>query len=212
VDPGEPIPVDASEVHGIVDVDVQDCPPFAEEAYSIYAFLHGADLMGYNHVAFDVPLLWEEFYRCGIKWDLDGVRYLDAGTLYKKRESRTLTDAVRFYLNREFIDAHDAIADVRETVGVWRAQCELYGLNVNDREELHTESNWERQNVDLAGKIIVGPDGRPTYNIGKAKGTAVEDDKGFGRWMLDKDFTENTKMHLRKILKINERHKTANPV
>jgi len=115
-------------------------------------------------------------------------------------------------LMAEFIDAHDAIADVRETVGVWRAQCELYGLNVNDREELHTESNWERQNVDLAGKIIVGPDGRPTYNIGKAKGTAVEDDKGFGRWMLDKDFTENTKMHLRKILKINERHKTANPV
>ncbi len=58
----------------------------------------------------------------------------------------------------------------------------------------------KRCELDLAGKIIIGKDGRPTYNIGKAKGTAVVDDPGFGYWMLGKDFTANTKMHLEKIL------------
>ncbi len=42
-------------------------------------------------------------------------------------------------------------------------------------------------------------DGKPTYNIGRPRGSCA-DDPGFGRWMLDKDFTENTKMVLRSIL------------
>lgn len=97
-------------------------------------------------------------------------------------------------------DAHDAGGDVEATIRVFLSQIRRYQLPEDDREKLEIESNYEEKRVDLAGKIVVGKDGRPTYNIGKARGTAVEDDPGFGNWMLDRDFSENTKIALRSIL------------
>jgi len=201
VDPMIPIPAEATAVHGISNDDVVDRPTFADEAaYLMDIFSRYDCILGFNHTNFDVPLLWEEFHRCGIEWDLSGVKLLDAGTLFKRREERTLSAAVQFYCNKSHDAAHDAMADVLATWEVWDAQQVKYGLLGKSAEELAKESNYEEIRVDLAGKIVIGKDGRPTYNIGKARGTAVEDDPGFGRWMLDKDFSANTKMHLERIL------------
>lgn len=200
INPGCPIPPESTEIHKISDEIVANLPGFAHHAEAIRNIVTGADLLGFNLANFDVPILWEEFYRCGIEWDLSDTRILDAGTLFKRREERTLSAAVQFYCNREHDEAHDAGGDVAATVDVWLAQLERYGLHSSDREALERESNYEEKRVDLAGKIIVGKDGRPTYNIGKVRGTAVEDDPGFGYWMLDRDFSENTKIALRRIL------------
>lgn len=201
VDPGIPIPPEATAVHGISDADVRDRPLFTDEAaYLMDIFSRYDCILGFNSTNFDIPILWEEFYRCGIEWDLSGVKLFDAGTLFKRREERTLSAATLFYLGRSHEGAHDAMADVLATWQVWDAQQAKYGLFGKSSEELERESNYEEKRVDLAGKIVIGKDGRPTYNIGKARGTAVVDDPGFGEWMLDKDFSENTKMHLRKIL------------
>lgn len=198
--PGRPIPPGATEIHKITDAMVAECPKFDYHASDIHEIFKRYDLLGFNLSNFDVPILWEEFYRCGIEWDLSNTKIFDAGTLFKRREQRTLAAAVQFYCGREHSDAHDAGSDVAATWDVWRAQLEKYDLTKADRDTLAKESAYEEVRVDLAGKIVVGKDGRPTYNIGKVKGTAVDDDHGFGRWMLDKDFSENTKMHLRKIL------------
>lgn len=200
VNPQRPIPPEAFTIHGICDADVSQLPPFAQRAQSIYEWIKDADLLGFNLSNFDVPLLWEEFYRCGIEWDLSDTKIFDAGTLFKRREERTLAAAVQFYCGREHTDAHDAGSDVAATCDVWRAQLEKYSLAKADRDALAKESAYDEVRVDLAGKIVVGKDGRPTYNIGKVKGTAVEDDRGFGYWMLNKDFSQNTKMHLNRIL------------
>lgn len=204
INPGIPIPVEASEIHGIRDEDVKDLPGFERTASSIYRFIKGADLLGFNHANFDVPILWEEFYRCGIEWDLSETRILDAGTLFKRREQRTLAAARQFYCGEEHTDAHCAIGDVNATIDVWEAQLQKYGLEAASREVLERESNHEEKRVDLAGKIVIGKDGRPTYNIGKSKGTAVLDDPGFAYWMLGRDFSVNTKIHLRRILAMLE--------
>lgn len=200
VNPGVPIPNEAFEIHNICDADVAAMPTFEQRAQSIYEWIKDADLLGFNLTNFDIPVLWEEFYRCGIKWDLSHTRILDAGTLFKRREERTLSAALQFYCDRGLVDAHNAISDVVATIEVWNAQLTKYGLLNADRSVLEKESNYEEKRVDLAGKIIIGKDGRPAYNIGKAKGTAVVDDPGFGRWMLDKDFTANTKLHISRIL------------
>jgi DNA polymerase-3 subunit epsilon len=200
VDPMIPIPPESTAAHGIKPEDVVDKPPFMEEALYVHQLLAPYDcILGFNHTNFDVPLLWEEFYRCGIEWDLSNVKLLDAGTLFKRREERTLSAAVAFYCSKSHDGAHDAMADVLATWQVWDAQQAKYGLFGKSADELAKESNYEEVRVDLAGKIVIGKDGRPAYNIGKAKGTAVVDDPGFGYWMLDKDFCENTKMHLRRI-------------
>lgn len=200
INPGRPIPNESFEVHGICDADVADMPNFYQRSQTIYEWIKGADLLGFNLANFDVPILWEEFYRCGIEWDLSETRILDAGTLFKRREQRTLAAARQFYCGEEHTDAHCAIGDVKATIDVWDAQLQKYGLEGASREVLELESNYEEKRVDLAGKIVIGKDGRPAYNIGKSKGTAVVDDPGFARWMLDRDFSENTKIHLRRIL------------
>ncbi len=198
--PGRPIPAEATAVHGITDAMVAESLKFVHRAGHLHYIFQQFDLLGFNLSNFDVPILWEEFHRCGIQWDLSDTKIFDAGTLFKRREERTLAAAVQFYCGREHEGAHDAANDVTATWDVWRAQLEKYGLTKADRDTLAKESAYEEVRVDLAGKIVVGKDGRPTYNIGKVKGTAVDDDHGFAYWMLDRDFSENTKMHLRKIL------------
>jgi hypothetical protein len=54
----------------------------------------------------------------------------------------------------------------------------------------------------LAGKIAWNDVGDVVFNFGKNKGMRIQDDLGYCHWMLDKDFSANTKMHLAEQLDI----------
>ena len=69
VNPGIPIPAEASAVHGITDADVADCPAFADIAERVHQILEDCDLGGFNVVRFDIPMLTEEFLRAGVRFD-----------------------------------------------------------------------------------------------------------------------------------------------
>ena len=201
INPGIPIPPESTEVHGITDEMVASQPTFAEVAQVLHQKLSGCrDLVGFNHASFDIPMLWEEFYRCGIEWDLAGVNIIDVGNLFKKREPRTLGAAVEFYCGRKMENAHDALEDAIATSDVYIAMLSRYpDLRDMPHDKLAEESQYEKR-IDLAGVVVVGKDGRPTFNIGNAKGSAVEDNPGFAKWVLSKDFSENTKRVIDKIL------------
>ena len=66
VNPGRPIPQEASNIHGISDDDVKDSPSFNEVGRTIARDFEGCDLAGYNSVKFDIPLLAEEFLRSAV--------------------------------------------------------------------------------------------------------------------------------------------------
>ena len=66
VNPQRPIPRDASRVHGIYDQDVRSKPVFKECANELAELMEGAVIVGHNARKFDMPLLENEFYRCGI--------------------------------------------------------------------------------------------------------------------------------------------------
>tara|TARA_B100001758_G_scaffold14032_1_gene10197 strand:+ start:371 stop:1198 length:828 start_codon:yes stop_codon:yes gene_type:complete len=66
VNPQRPIPRDASRVHGIYDQDVRGKPIFKECASELSELMEGAVIVGHNARKFDMPLLQNEFYRCGI--------------------------------------------------------------------------------------------------------------------------------------------------
>lgn len=201
VNPGCLMTDEVIAIHGITNEMVADKPLFAAIAREVHEMIKGCDLCGFNLLNFDVPLLWEEFRRSGIEWNLDGVNIIDVGNIFKKKEERTLSAAVKFYLGREHDSAHDAAGDVRATYEVLGAQLNRYDdLEWMDHSELAAFSAFDKR-VDLAGKIILNDKGEPIYNIGQSKGKRVVDDPGFGRWMLTKDFSENTKQHLRRLLK-----------
>ena len=203
VNPGVPIPKETTEVHGISDKDVKDLGLFKDYCQQIAVFFADCDLVGFNLLNFDIPILWEEFFRNGYKWDLEGTQVIDVGNIFKKKEERTLAAAVEFYCGVKHEDSHDAEGDVKATAWVLEEQLNAYAdLKKMSVKELAEFSQFDKR-VDLAGKIVMNDDGVAVYNIGKSKGVPVNKDSGFGHWMLDKDFTENTKQVLRKLLDVD---------
>src|SRR6187399_1789979 len=60
LNPTIPIPIEASNVHGIYDEDVITCPTFKEVGKEIFDLMDPCDLAGFNSNRFDVPMLLEE--------------------------------------------------------------------------------------------------------------------------------------------------------
>lgn len=65
VNPGRPIPSEASVVHGIRDDDVRDAPPFEAIAHEVMSALAGCIPAAYN-AAFDRAFLYGEVARAGV--------------------------------------------------------------------------------------------------------------------------------------------------
>ena len=66
IQPGRPVDVDASAVHGIYDKDLQDAPPFTQVWPPLLALCEGALLVAHN-AAFDAGFLGMELYIAGIR-------------------------------------------------------------------------------------------------------------------------------------------------
>ena len=122
VNPEMPIPPEVTQIHGISDADVRDCPTFKALAPKLLALLEGCDLGGYNLLRFDIPMLIEEFLRASIRFSIEGRRIVDVQRIYHKKEPRDLTAALAFYCGGAVhTDAHGAAADARvEQVLAWQ--------------------------------------------------------------------------------------------
>ena len=66
VNPQRPIPMGASRVHGIFDSEVRGEPVFKHFAAELFTLMDGAVIVGHNARKFDMPLLDNEYYRCGM--------------------------------------------------------------------------------------------------------------------------------------------------
>ena len=59
VNPEQPIPAQATEIHGIDDAMVADEPNFKTLAPKVVQMIKDSDLAGFNSNRFDIPLLAE---------------------------------------------------------------------------------------------------------------------------------------------------------
>ena len=203
INPGMHIPESSTAIHGIHDEDVANCPTFKNVAKDIAKDFEGADIAGFNSNRFDVPVLVEEFLRAGIDIDLTKRKFIDVQVIYHKLEQRTLSAAYKFYCGKNLEDAHTAEADTRATYEVLKAQLDKYPeVLENNIDFLSNYSSYSR-NVDFAGRIIMNDANVEVFNFGKYKGMSVEEvltrDPGYYGWILNGDFTLNTKNVLTKI-------------
>lgn len=203
INPEMHIPEDASAIHGIYDADVADCPTFKDVAKKIASDIEGCDLAGFNSNRFDIPVLAEEFLRAGVDVDLMKHKFVDVQVIYHKLEQRTLSAAYKFYCEKNLEDAHTAEADTRATYEVLKAQLDRYpDVLENDIKFLSEYSSFSK-NVDFAGRIVYDDNGVEVFNFGKYKGIPVAEvlqrDPGYYSWILNGDFTLNTKNVLTKI-------------
>jgi len=202
VNPGIPIPKESSEIHHILDEDVANCPTFKEIGKQIAKDIEGCDLAGFNSNRFDIPMLVEEFLRYDIDIDLSKRKFIDVQVIFHKMEQRTLTAAYKFYCGKDLDGAHGAEADTLATYEVLKSQLDLYPDLQNDVQYLSEFSSFNR-NVDFAGKIVLNDQDVEVFNFGKYKDKPVEEilkkDTGYYGWMMQGDFSLNTKNVLTRI-------------
>lgn len=200
INPGIPIPPQASEIHGITDQHVECLPTFSEYAEQISQAFKATPLGGYNIGRFDVALLWHEFARAGIDWsDWRNQPIIDAYGIYAKREKRDLAAAMQFYCGEEHA-GHDAAEDTLAAIKVFAEQVKHYQLDPHDMEALAAES-FENKYLDISRKIAIGEEGQPVYSFGKYKGEHVLEYPDYARWMIEKGtFSADTKRVLLDLL------------
>lgn len=205
VNPGIPIPAEATAVHGITDLDVAMAPRLEEVADELLKELDGCDLGGFNVLRFDLPMLAEELLRVGREWDTTRLRIVDAQRIFHRMEPRDLTAALKFYCGREHAGAHDALADVEATADVLLAQLERYPELPADVDGLGEFSGDRQRSPDAAGKLKFDEHGAICLTFGKYNGWNVENvarnDPGYIDWFMNRsDFPASTKAAVRAAL------------
>ncbi|HBF87735.1 MAG TPA: DNA polymerase III subunit epsilon [Bacteroidales bacterium] len=196
INPEMHIPIQASEIHGIYDIDVANSPTFKDVAKELSKFIEGCDLAGYNSAKFDIPLLAEEFLRAEVDFDMSNRKHIDVQVIFHKKEQRTLIAAYQFYCNKPLDNAHSAEADIRATYDVLKSQLEKYE-DLKNNVEFLDEFSTQSKTADLLGRIIFDEKGIEVFNFGKYKGQSVEavfeKDQGYYAWMMNGDFPLYTK-------------------
>jgi len=197
VNPGVPIPAEASRVHHITDDTVADKPFFKDFAETVSEFLQDCDLAGFNIARFDAPFLQSEMQRAGVPFDLKNVNFVDAQVIYHKNEPRNLFAAYRFYCNGEHIDAHDAMGDVRVTLDILDAQLRKYNKLPKSTDGLHKYCLPGDSRFVTSDRKFYWKDGEAVLSFGKHKGKSlqylVENERDYLIWMQNGDFTDETK-------------------
>ena len=215
INPGIPIPLESSLIHGIYDEDIKNAPTFKQAGEELARFLDNSDLAGYNSNRFDIPVLMEEFLRAGIDFDIENRHFVDVQNVFHQMEQRTLKAAYKFYCGKDIENAHSAEADIKATYEVLKAQIERYENQEwenkkgeiskpvqNNIEALHEFTNLNKP-VDFATRMVYNEDGVEIINFGKHKGRPVEDvfqsEPSYYNWMMNGDFPLYTKRCLQKI-------------
>ncbi|MFI5221367.1 MAG: exonuclease domain-containing protein [Bacteroidia bacterium] len=200
--PGIPIPAEVSKIHGIFDKDVEHEPKFPERAKELAEKFMGCDFAGFNSNKFDFPMMVEEFLRAGIEFDVENRKFVDAQRIFHQMEQRNLAAAYKFYCDKNLENAHTAEADTRATYEVLQSQLDRYPELKNDVDSLHQVSG-QSNNVDLAGRMMYDAEKRIVFNFGKHRGKLVEDvlkkEPSYYQWIMDNDFSLDTKRRLTQI-------------
>ena len=204
INPGIPIPSEATAIHGITDDDVKNEPSFMQVSRSFFNFLEDCDLGGFNLLKFDIPMLAEEFKRSGLTFPVRDRKIIDVQRIFHKQEPRTLAAAVKFYCNREHTDAHGSEADTLATIDVLERQLEKYDDLPVTVDELDEYCNPQDPSfIDRDGKlrwhnkeVVIG--------FGQKSGQSLRDladkETGYLKWILRGDFDEEVKDIVRDAL------------
>ena len=216
INPGVPIPKEASDVHGITVDTLTGCakcwapaashphsecdkfwpvPFFSDIAPRLHAGFSNADFAGYN-VRFDLEVLQREFELCKLVFDYSQSAIIDSFRLWQIMEPRTLTDAAQHFADYTLDNAHNAMADVEATEHVLIGQltkhtkAHVLPKTVSELGALcfPRDSNW----IDVEGKFAF-INGVPCLNFGKHKGRPMRECKDYLRWMFGAQFSPEVK-------------------
>ena len=211
MNPSLRIPEAAVNIHGIKNHQVEGLRTFEFFAADILDFIGDSNLGGYKSNQFDIPLLFCEFNRVGINWDISEKEKIDIGNIYTRLNPRTLSAAYKDYFGEELDGAHGAMTDTEATVDIFKAMMQdglknSEGEAIEDASQLALYSSYDKKSLDVGGKFAYDEDGDVIFNFGKKyKGEIVDpknrDHVSFLNWMLSQDFLPDAKDIARSFVK-----------
>lgn len=190
-------------VHGISSKDLENEPSFSEKAKEIIDFIGDSDLAGYNILFFDMPMLFEEMFRCKVLFDWKKYRILDSYRIWTHYEPRTLGGAVKKFLGKEILNAHQAKADVQATADIFFKQMDMW-FSVEDLESVSEVTSDLSNRVDLSGKLKKNSEGEVIITFGKHNNKTISkifiEDPSYLQWFIsNSDFPSDSRFEVRKI-------------
>ena len=199
VNPEMPIPIEATNVHGITNVDLEGEPTFRQLAKGVCEFLDGCDLSGFNILDFDLPLLENELKRVGIEFSRNDRQIIDTMVIYHKKvpndpnAKRNLEAAYLLYCGKGLTNAHSADSDVKTCAEVLDGQLDMYDDLPPDAQGLCSICSEGRENyIDAVGKLV-WYENEAAFGFGRHKGRllrAITDEyPDYLQWILDQDFS-----------------------
>jgi DNA polymerase-3 subunit epsilon len=219
INPTIPISKEASAVHGITDEMVRNEPTFAQLAKNLFGLIGECDFCTFNGNRFDIPMLMEEFSRCGIELDMTERKCIDVKRIFHRMERRDLKAAYEFYCGKKLEGAHDAMNDVRATLGVLECMLDRYdGKDCIDKDDVVipqpikndmvalSDFTKDFDNVDFAGTVKMNKDGIAVFGFGKYQGQSLTEclsnDRKYYDWIMTKgEFTTETRKVIEGLMK-----------
>ena len=211
VNPQRPIPMGASTVHGIFDSKVRGEPVFKHYAAELFDLMDGAVIVGHNARKFDMPLLENEYYRCGMvpPKPLVVLDTLEAVRRLKIARPHNLGAQCALH-GIDLSNAHDAAADAAASLlllwKVMRDHPSSFRRSLSEIEEwlIHGEVNKEESELgralgdlealDQQGRIRID-DGVYIVAFGRHKGTDLvtiaKEDPRYLDWLLSNNGIED---------------------
>ena len=188
---------EATSIHGIRNKHVKDMPAFKEKARELWDIFNGCYYSGFNVANFDLLILRREFIRVGFDFAYSAKDIIDTKKIFNHLSPRTLSGAYLYYCKKELKQANSAMFDTEAAAEILAQQLEKY-KEVRNREFLNKVHD-ESQDIDFNSgtQKFYWISGEAYFAFSKYKNKSLEwvykKDREFLEWMLQSDFSVNTK-------------------
>lgn len=146
----------------------------------VVEFIGDDDILSYNGNNFDVPMLHYNLLRYGLSFDFENRVFYDSLVIERKRNSMQLAHVYKRYTGKELEDAHEALADVRALIEIFKHQ-------------IQNDSEVYDQTFDLVspeGFLKLNDEGELVFSTGKYRGKTTNEvcirDANYIKWVLEK--------------------------
>lgn len=190
----------AEETHHLTKEFIEEHGrPMSEVGPEFLMFTKDCDLLSYNGNRFDIKILYKDLQLVGLELPMDRMFY-DAYAMDVRFNPRNLSTLYKRYTGKELADAHDALADVRATIEVFRGQ-----VRENDLTRTDIDSFEENQLLTPDGSIrntaAAGQEPNYVFGFGKYKDSEFmkicETDPLYIKWFMGNIASAYTAQKLR---------------